>query len=70
MVLVCILYNSECSCKCYQSIFVPLTDIQEPREKKPRWDQPKDVIKVLLQAREKFHEQSTGISGKRKNTEE
>ncbi|XP_076287009.1 chromosome transmission fidelity protein 18 homolog isoform X2 [Lasioglossum baleicum] len=45
-------------------------DIYEHREKKPRWDQPQDVIKVVLDAREKFHEHNIGVTVKRKHFEE
>ncbi|XP_033340311.2 chromosome transmission fidelity protein 18 homolog isoform X1 [Megalopta genalis] len=45
-------------------------DINGPREKKPRWDQPKDIIEAVLNAREKFLEHGTGITIKRKHFEE
>ncbi|XP_017754396.1 PREDICTED: chromosome transmission fidelity protein 18 homolog [Eufriesea mexicana] len=37
-------------------------DIQEPREKKPRWDQPQEVIKAVLDARKKLNEFNRGVS--------
>ncbi|XP_031840583.1 chromosome transmission fidelity protein 18 homolog [Nomia melanderi] len=45
-------------------------DIYEPTGKKPRWDQPENIIKVVLDAREKFHVHSRGVSVKRKYYEE
>ncbi|XP_078042301.1 chromosome transmission fidelity protein 18 homolog [Augochlora pura] len=44
-------------------------DINGPREKKPRWDQPNDIIEAVLSAREKFLEHSIGTI-KRKPIEE
>ncbi|XP_076649239.1 chromosome transmission fidelity protein 18 homolog [Halictus rubicundus] len=45
-------------------------DIYEHKEKKPRWDQPQEVIKAVLGAREKFHEHNKGVTVKRKHFEE
>ncbi|XP_076761142.1 chromosome transmission fidelity protein 18 homolog [Xylocopa sonorina] len=45
-------------------------DILEPREKRPRWDEPEKVIKAILDAREKFHEYTRGGFVKRKYVEE
>ncbi|CAL7936344.1 unnamed protein product [Xylocopa violacea] len=45
-------------------------NILEPREKKPRWDEPQQVIKAVLDAREKFHEYTRGAFVKRKFVEE
>ncbi|KAF3427800.1 hypothetical protein E2986_02125 [Frieseomelitta varia] len=39
-----------------------LADIQEPKDKKPRWDEPQEIIKAVLDAREKFNEYSRGVS--------
>lgn len=50
-------------------MFKFIDNIEEPREKRPRWDQPKDVIKAVLDAREKFHEHSRGVSGQKKDNE-
>ncbi|XP_034178383.2 chromosome transmission fidelity protein 18 homolog [Osmia lignaria lignaria] len=58
----------------YDEIFGDISDIletnefggfEEPKEKKPRWDEPQDIIKAVLDAREKFHEFSRGVSGKK-----
>ncbi|XP_012153108.2 chromosome transmission fidelity protein 18 homolog [Megachile rotundata] len=58
----------------YDEIFGDISDILEindfensekPKEKKPRWDEPQDVIKAVLDAREKYHEFSRGVSVKR-----
>ncbi|KAK1128703.1 hypothetical protein K0M31_019855 [Melipona bicolor] len=43
-----------------------LADIQEPKDKKPRWDEPQEIIKAVLDAREKFNEYSRGVSVNRK----
>ncbi|XP_076171216.1 chromosome transmission fidelity protein 18 homolog isoform X2 [Ptiloglossa arizonensis] len=47
-----------------------IIDTQEPREKKPRWNQPQDVIKTVLDARERFHEHNRVVSVKSKHIEE
>ncbi|KZC08339.1 Chromosome transmission fidelity protein 18 like protein [Dufourea novaeangliae] len=44
-------------------------DTYERKEKKPRWDHPQDVIKAVLDAREKFRDHSAG-SVNRKHFEE
>ncbi|KAG9437378.1 chromosome transmission fidelity protein 18 [Apis mellifera carnica] len=44
-------------------------DIQEPKDKKPRWDQPQEVIKAVLDARQKFNEYNRGVSVNRKHAE-
>ncbi|XP_006610723.1 chromosome transmission fidelity protein 18 homolog [Apis dorsata] len=44
-------------------------DIQEPKDKKPRWDQPQEVIKAVLDARQKFNEYNRGVSVNRKHVE-
>ncbi|EZA52142.1 Chromosome transmission fidelity protein 18-like protein [Ooceraea biroi] len=40
--------------------------VEEPREKKLRWDQPKDVIKKILDARQLLYEHSGGAAMKTK----
>ena len=59
----------------YDELFGDISDIDdingfEPRDKKPRWDQPQEIIRALLDAREKFHEHNAGVSIKRKHSEE
>ncbi|KAG7211889.1 hypothetical protein KM043_011100 [Ampulex compressa] len=58
----------------YQDLFGDISDLLEtdyfcdtlePKEKRPRWDQPQEIIKRVLDAREKFHEQNTGMAVKR-----
>ncbi|XP_054012649.1 chromosome transmission fidelity protein 18 homolog [Hylaeus anthracinus] len=45
-------------------------DTAEPKDKKPRWDCPDDIIKTVLDARDRFHEQNNGVSIKNKHFEE
>ncbi|XP_076672404.1 chromosome transmission fidelity protein 18 homolog, partial [Andrena cerasifolii] len=40
------------------------------RDKKPRWDQPQDIIRAVLDAREKFHDHNRGVSVRRKHSDE
>ncbi|XP_017887978.1 chromosome transmission fidelity protein 18 homolog isoform X2 [Ceratina calcarata] len=60
----------------YDELFGDISDILdindfvvEPREKKPRWDDAQQVIKAVLDSREKFHEVGKGISVRRKHEE-
>ncbi|XP_043248448.1 chromosome transmission fidelity protein 18 homolog [Colletes gigas] len=45
-------------------------DGQEPSEKRPRWDQPELIIKVILDARKRLREQNKGVPVKTKHIEE
>lgn len=48
-----------------KSLFLVDTNIvEEPREKKLRWDQPDDVIKKILGARQLLHEYNGDTSKK------
>jgi len=38
--------------------------VKEPKEKKLRWDQPKDVIKKILDVRQLLHEHNGDTSMK------
>lgn len=52
--------------KKYQRIFISVDAniAEEPREKKLRWDQPEDVIKKILDARQLLHEHNGDTSAK------
>ena len=59
----------------YDELFGDISDIDdingfEPRDKKPRWDQPQEIIRALLDARKKFHDHNSGDSVKRKHSDE
>lgn len=43
--------------------------VEEPQEKKLRWDQPEDVIKKILEARQLIYEHSESTSTKTKHNE-
>lgn len=51
------------------NIIILIVDVQEPKDKKPRWDQPQEVIKAVLDARQKFNEYNRGVSVNRKHAE-
>ncbi|XP_060811233.1 chromosome transmission fidelity protein 18 homolog isoform X1 [Bombus pascuorum] len=44
-------------------------NIQEPKEKKPRWNEPQEIIKVVVDAKIKFNECDSGVSFNRKDVE-
>lgn len=46
-----------------------IANTQEPKEKKPRWNEPQEIIKVVADAKVKFNECDSGVSFNRKDFE-